>query len=201
MTTLKLPSLIGIRTISKGRFNKVRVKPWITVFVLKLPSAISMSEVVSSVIGGILSIAARDMDTKLLSALELNNTLARCWFRRNIPIDSGGWPFIFAVPGQMTHLIASMTLDSTRSLIIIAVAIVVTVVLVVFDAIIRKVDDDQEASELKKCLEIVLDDEDDVTIDATPLSSMSSTIIDYIIHKEGRKSYFQFIRVDGSSQM
>nr|GEX42727.1 hypothetical protein [Tanacetum cinerariifolium] len=33
----------------------------------------------------------------------------------------------------------------------------------------------------------VLDDEDDVTIDATPLSSKSPTIIDYRIHKEGRK--------------
>ncbi|GJZ66771.1 hypothetical protein Tco_0630011 [Tanacetum coccineum] len=31
-------------------------------------------------------IEARDMDTKLLSAPESNNTLARCWFRRNIPM-------------------------------------------------------------------------------------------------------------------
>nr|GFB45269.1 hypothetical protein [Tanacetum cinerariifolium] len=72
-------------------------------------------QVVSSVIGGILSIEARDMNTKLLSAPELNNTLARCWFRRNVPIASGGWPFVSAVPGQMTHLVASMTLDSARS--------------------------------------------------------------------------------------
>nr|GEW32110.1 hypothetical protein [Tanacetum cinerariifolium] len=34
----------------------------------------------------------------------------------------------------------------------------------------QKVDDDQEAAELKRCLEIVPDDEDGVTIDATPLS-------------------------------
>ncbi|GJU13025.1 hypothetical protein Tco_1135421 [Tanacetum coccineum] len=33
-----------------------------------------------------------------------------------------------------------------------------------------KVDDAKEAKELKQCLEIVLDDGDDVTIDATPLS-------------------------------
>nr|GEZ19216.1 hypothetical protein [Tanacetum cinerariifolium] len=65
----------------------------------------------------------------------------------------------------------------------------------------HKVDDDQEAAELKRCLEIVHDDEDDVTIDATPLSSKSPTIIDYKIYKEGRKSYFQIIRADGSSQM
>nr|GEV87633.1 uncharacterized mitochondrial protein AtMg00810-like [Tanacetum cinerariifolium] len=54
----------------------------------------------------------------------------------------------------------------------------------------QKVDDDQEAAELKKCLEIVPDDRDDVTIDATQLYSMSPTIINYKIHKEGRKSYF-----------
>ncbi|GJR38834.1 hypothetical protein Tco_1214518 [Tanacetum coccineum] len=55
MTTSKLSSLIGIRSISKG---------------------------------GIFSIEARDMDTKLLSAPESNNTLARCWFRRNIPVTT-----------------------------------------------------------------------------------------------------------------
>ncbi|GJX62276.1 hypothetical protein Tco_0295176 [Tanacetum coccineum] len=54
MTTSKLPSLIGIRSILKGWFNKVSI-----------------------VMGGIFSIEARDMDTKLLSAPESNNTLAR----------------------------------------------------------------------------------------------------------------------------
>ncbi|GJS56408.1 hypothetical protein Tco_0629770 [Tanacetum coccineum] len=48
--------------------------------------------VVSSVIGGILSIEARDMDTKLLSAPESNNTLARYWFRWNVPVTMfGSW--------------------------------------------------------------------------------------------------------------
>nr|GEZ54497.1 hypothetical protein [Tanacetum cinerariifolium] len=65
----------------------------------------------------------------------------------------------------------------------------------------QKVYDDQEAAELKRCLEIVPDDEDEVTINDTPLSFKSPTIIDYKIHKEGRKSYFQIIRADGSSQM
>nr|GEU57749.1 hypothetical protein [Tanacetum cinerariifolium] len=51
----------------------------------------------------------------------------------------------------------------------------------------QKIDDDQETTKLKRCLEIVPDDEDDVTIDATPLSSKSLTIIDYKIHKEGIK--------------
>ncbi|GJW37846.1 hypothetical protein Tco_0060766 [Tanacetum coccineum] len=63
MTTSKLPSLIGIRSILKG---------------------------------GIFSIEARDMDTKLLSALESNNTLVR---------------FL----GQMAHLVTSITLNSARS--------------------------------------------------------------------------------------
>ncbi|GKE83269.1 hypothetical protein Tco_1553269 [Tanacetum coccineum] len=46
--------------------------------------------------GGIFSIEARDMDRKLLSALESNNTLAR---------------FL----SQMAHLVANITLNSTRS--------------------------------------------------------------------------------------
>ncbi|GJT17020.1 hypothetical protein Tco_0875726 [Tanacetum coccineum] len=41
--------------------------------------------------GGIFSLEARDMDTKLLSAPESNNTLARCWFRRNIPVTMFGF--------------------------------------------------------------------------------------------------------------
>ncbi|GJY84119.1 hypothetical protein Tco_0497495 [Tanacetum coccineum] len=51
--------------------------------------------VVSSVIGGILSIEARDMDTKLLSALESNNTLARCLTQSLILVVKlllAGWP-------------------------------------------------------------------------------------------------------------
>ncbi|GJV85607.1 hypothetical protein Tco_1525505, partial [Tanacetum coccineum] len=52
--------------------------------------------VVSGVIDGILSIEARDMDTKLLSDPESNNTLAR-------------------FPGQMTHIVTSLTLNNARS--------------------------------------------------------------------------------------
>nr|GEW75612.1 ribonuclease H-like domain, reverse transcriptase, RNA-dependent DNA polymerase [Tanacetum cinerariifolium] len=60
----------------------------------------------------------------------------------------------------------------------------------------NKVENDKEHKELKRCLEIVPDDGDDVTINATPLSSKSPTIIDYKIYKEGRKSFFQIIRAD-----
>ncbi|GJX63316.1 hypothetical protein Tco_0296216 [Tanacetum coccineum] len=65
----------------------------------------------------------------------------------------------------------------------------------------QKVEEDKESEELKQCLEIILDNGDDVTIDATPLSTKSPTIVDYKIYKEGKKSYFQIIRADGNSQM
>ncbi|GJU52080.1 hypothetical protein Tco_1221635 [Tanacetum coccineum] len=60
----------------------------------------------------------------------------------------------------------------------------------------EKVDDDKETKELKQCMEIISDDGDDVTIEATPLSTKSLTIVDYKIYKEGKKSYFQIIRAD-----
>ncbi|GJX41705.1 hypothetical protein Tco_0256695 [Tanacetum coccineum] len=41
----------------------------------------------------------------------------------------------------------------------------------------QKVDDDKETEELKQCMEIILDDGDDVTIEATPLSTKSPTIM------------------------
>nr|GEV20819.1 hypothetical protein [Tanacetum cinerariifolium] len=59
-----------------------------------------------------------------------------------------------------------------------------------------KIEDENESAELKRCLEIVPDDGNDVNIDATPLSSKSPTIVDYKIYKEGRKSIFQIIRAD-----
>ncbi|GJV07892.1 hypothetical protein Tco_1345548 [Tanacetum coccineum] len=47
----------------------------------------------------------------------------------------------------------------------------------------------------------VPDDGDDLTIDASPLSTKSPTIVDYKIFKEGKKSYFQIIREYGNSHM
>nr|GEW08439.1 hypothetical protein [Tanacetum cinerariifolium] len=67
------------------------------------------------------------------------------------------------------------------------------------DENIKPVIDDAE--KLKKCIEIVPDDGDEVLIEATPLSSRSPTIIDYKIHKEGNKNYFKIIRADGNSQV
>nr|GEU91460.1 hypothetical protein [Tanacetum cinerariifolium] len=65
----------------------------------------------------------------------------------------------------------------------------------------QKVENDNDYAELMRCLEIVPDEEDDVTIDATPLSSKSPTIVDYKIYKKRRKNYFQIIRADGHSQI
>nr|GEU39242.1 uncharacterized mitochondrial protein AtMg00810-like [Tanacetum cinerariifolium] len=59
---------------------------------------------------------------------------------------------------------------------------------------------EDDFAELKRCLEIVPEDDDDVAIEATTLSSKSPTIVDYKIYKEGKKSYFKIIRVDGNSQ-
>nr|GEW15678.1 putative ribonuclease H-like domain-containing protein [Tanacetum cinerariifolium] len=54
----------------------------------------------------------------------------------------------------------------------------------------QKIEDENESAELKRCLEIILDDGNEVTIDATPLSSKSPIIVDYKIYKKGRKSFF-----------
>ncbi|GJR90141.1 hypothetical protein Tco_0214152 [Tanacetum coccineum] len=67
----------------------------------------------------------------------------------------------------------------------------------------KKVEIEQEESSKKAKAEIAQksNDEDDVTIDATPLSTKSPTIVDYKIYKEGKKNYFQIIRADGKTQM
>ncbi|GKE73531.1 hypothetical protein Tco_1535572 [Tanacetum coccineum] len=64
----------------------------------------------------------------------------------------------------------------------------------------QKMDDDKEKEELKHCFEIVPDDGDDVTIDATPLS-VKIPIVNYKIYQEGKKIFFQIIRADGKTQM
>nr|GEU42698.1 hypothetical protein [Tanacetum cinerariifolium] len=68
------------------------------------------------------------------------------------------------------------------------------------DAKRRRIKEDNESVKLKRCLEIIPEDDDDVTIKATPLSSKSPTIVDYKIYKEWRKSFFKIIRAYGNSQ-
>ncbi|GJU06140.1 hypothetical protein Tco_1122570 [Tanacetum coccineum] len=67
-------------------------------------------------------------------------------------------------------------------------------------ATLSKVDDDQEAAKIKELMKIV-PDEEEVAINAIPLATKPSTIVDWKIHKEGKKNYYQVIRADGSSKM
>nr|GEV59200.1 hypothetical protein [Tanacetum cinerariifolium] len=62
----------------------------------------------------------------------------------------------------------------------------------------QKVEDYTETTELKQLMKIIPDKEE-VVIDAIPLAVKSLRIVDWKIHKEGKKSYYQ--RVDGKSQM
>ncbi|GKB52841.1 hypothetical protein Tco_0903594 [Tanacetum coccineum] len=50
-----------------------------------------------------------------------------------------------------------------------------------------KVDDDQEATKIKELMEIVLNEEE-VAIDVIPLATKPPTIVDWKIHKEGKKT-------------
>ncbi|GJX85654.1 hypothetical protein Tco_0336428 [Tanacetum coccineum] len=87
---------------------------------------------------------ARDMDTKLLSAPESNNTLARCWFRRNVPVTtSGPWhdKLLTLVVGKVSSIPTFFSwggsispdgfLPSILLLVVIIVAVVVVAVIVV----------------------------------------------------------------------
>nr|GEW29335.1 hypothetical protein [Tanacetum cinerariifolium] len=64
------------------------------------------------------------------------------------------------------------------------------------DAKRQRIEKENETAELKRCLEIIPKDDDDVTIKETPISSKSPTIVDYKIYKEGGKSFFKIIRAD-----
>nr|GEZ38331.1 hypothetical protein [Tanacetum cinerariifolium] len=57
---------------------------------------------------------------------------------------------------------------------------------------------DDDIAKLKRCLEIVHED-DDVAIKARPIYSKSHTIVYYKSYREGKNSYFKIIRADGKS--
>ncbi|GJR65155.1 hypothetical protein Tco_0011220 [Tanacetum coccineum] len=63
-----------------------------------------------------------------------------------------------------------------------------------------KVDEDKETSKLQRLIEVVHDKEE-VGIDVIPLATKPPSIVDYKNHKEGKKTYYQIIRADGSSKM
>ncbi|GJX18037.1 hypothetical protein Tco_0218869 [Tanacetum coccineum] len=60
-------------------------------------------------------------------------------------------------------------------------------------------DEVKETYELQSLMKIV-PDEEEVAIDAIPLATKPPTIVDYKIIKEGKTSFFQIIRADGSSK-
>nr|GEU86372.1 E3 ubiquitin-protein ligase At1g63170-like [Tanacetum cinerariifolium] len=59
---------------------------------------------------------------------------------------------------------------------------------------------DEEVEELKKHLQIVPNDDDDVYTEATPLA-LKVPVVDYAIHTENNKLYYKIIKVDGSHQL
>nr|GEV19444.1 hypothetical protein [Tanacetum cinerariifolium] len=59
---------------------------------------------------------------------------------------------------------------------------------------------DEEVEELKRHLQIVPNDEDDVYTEATPLALMV-LVVDYEIYNEHNKPYFKIKRADGSHQL
>nr|GEV11450.1 putative reverse transcriptase domain-containing protein [Tanacetum cinerariifolium] len=59
---------------------------------------------------------------------------------------------------------------------------------------------EEVTEELKKHLQIVTDDDDDVYIDATPLAS-KIPIVDYKIHTKRNRPYFKIIRADGNHML
>ncbi|GJU92200.1 hypothetical protein Tco_1304623 [Tanacetum coccineum] len=63
-----------------------------------------------------------------------------------------------------------------------------------------EVDDDQEAAKIKELMEIIPGKEE-VAIDAIALAVKPPSIVDWKIYKEGKKTYYQKIRADGSSNM
>nr|GEV24807.1 hypothetical protein [Tanacetum cinerariifolium] len=64
----------------------------------------------------------------------------------------------------------------------------------------QKTDDDKEIAELKQLVKTI-PDEEGVAIDAIPLTVKPPSIVDWKIHKEGKKSYYKIIRADGSSKI
>ncbi|GKB76313.1 putative reverse transcriptase domain-containing protein [Tanacetum coccineum] len=64
----------------------------------------------------------------------------------------------------------------------------------------QKVDEDKDTAELQSLMEVIPDKEE-VAINVVPLATKPPTIVDWKIHKEGKKSYYQIVRADRKSQM
>ncbi|GJV34041.1 putative ribonuclease H-like domain-containing protein [Tanacetum coccineum] len=58
-----------------------------------------------------------------------------------------------------------------------------------------------EGSSKRAGEELEQENKEEVAIDVVPLATKSPSIIDWKIHKKGKKSYYQIVRADGKSQM
>ncbi|GKB30428.1 hypothetical protein Tco_0869829 [Tanacetum coccineum] len=64
----------------------------------------------------------------------------------------------------------------------------------------QKLEEDKETAKLQRLIEVVPDKEE-VSIDVIPLATKPPSIVEWKIHKEGKKSYYQIIRAGGSLKM
>ncbi|GJT58736.1 hypothetical protein Tco_1002269 [Tanacetum coccineum] len=64
----------------------------------------------------------------------------------------------------------------------------------------KKLEEDKETVELQRLIKVDPDKEE-VEINASPLETKPPSIVDYKIPKEGKKTYYQIIRADGSLKM
>ncbi|GJZ69320.1 retrovirus-related pol polyprotein from transposon TNT 1-94 [Tanacetum coccineum] len=58
-----------------------------------------------------------------------------------------------------------------------------------------------EGKDKRAGAELIQENEEEVAVDAIPLAVKSPRIVDWKIHKEGKKSYYQIVRAYGKSQM
>ncbi|GJS04810.1 hypothetical protein Tco_0929319 [Tanacetum coccineum] len=59
-------------------------------------------------------------------------------------------------------------------------------------------DDDNEEEDLKQCFEIVPDEE--FLVHAIPLATKPAPIVDFQIHRAGRKGSYEIMKADGSAK-
>ncbi|GJY21026.1 hypothetical protein Tco_0393592 [Tanacetum coccineum] len=91
------------------------------------------------------SIEARDMDAKLLSALKSNNTLARCWFRKECISSQGtvsSYLHFFQLGWSICH---KGFLSSVLLWLVIIVAVFVTTVIQDTNEIYERLNEAQDA--------------------------------------------------------
>ncbi|GJV46801.1 hypothetical protein Tco_1437013 [Tanacetum coccineum] len=65
---------------------------------------------------------------------------------------------------------------------------------------LKKVKAEVMEAELQSLIEVI-PDEEEVAIDVVPLATKPPSIVDWKIYKEGKKTYYQIIKADGSSKM